>query len=711
MSEIEGDAAERHDPQITSPRPWSERSNTVGILPGGTTFQVDCLVQILGQLPAARESNLLITTAMGEAIETSADELCRRQLSPMGIVVRIGEAWHPTAFSRQWFINTSNGSALAVHLHNQCKFIGELLNEVGDNTTQADLLRAARSKYVLSWEKQDPIRRRLAWLRSLGMVEIWGRKIVLTESGSTLLAKLTLATSEEAAGQSMSDPKANSAVQKASTVVLERLLAITPSSLINRKEPIGYIPRGANRSASGSVATRLTALEGLRKAVGLIDVGATVDEFRDSADRELGVGAGSFNSMLHSLRHLDFIELIAYNKYGPTELAYACLAVGREADLIRFLHSKFAFIGELLEASRDLVSTSQLLAIARSRYQFSGENSEIRTRVALLADCGFLERFDKSRSRLTALGEELLSELPLQESSLVPTSSNGAAADDPESEERDPSMVATEDILNRLQTFGTIGSRDKEFEIAVRDAFEMLGLRAKHISGQSDTDVLVTADLPADSRYSAIIEVKSTSQGSVPEGQINFEAIKRHRKRNAASYAAVVGVKFPKSVMESAASNGMAVITIEDLSSLLQEHSRTPLTLHQLRNAFDPSLTNLSGLQESADSLKNDLALTAAIISVLQSEATEDDPEARGSASPANLRFALRSTDLPFRPTSEQIVAKLNLLTHPTISAAREVRGENREILYAIADDPRNIARRLRALADQIEVFASREDD
>ena len=699
--------------KVTSIRKWTERSNTVGMLPGGTTFQVACLEQILRQLPVSRERSLALTTGMGEAIEIPADEVCRRQLSPMGLAVRDREVWRPTEFSMRWLENTSDSASLAVHIHANCKFVGELIQEIGDDTTHEDLLRVARGKYSLSWEKLDPVRRRVAWLRSLGLVEMWGRRLVVTDSGKELLAYLPLASSDEALGQNSSSEAGDGApIAGVSSVVQERLVVVNQDSLTKRRDPIGYIPRGAKRAGDGSAAGRLTALEGLRKAVGLIDVGATVEEFRSYAQQDLAVVAGSFTAMMHTLRHLEFIELIAYNKYGPTELAYACLEVGREADLVRFLHSKFSFIGELLNAAGELVSTTQLLTTARSAYGFGGDASEMRTRIALLADAGFLERFDKSRARITPRGEELLGELPLQGRSSVHSRLSDMEGETHElvQEEGFQSPIV-DSVLSRLATFGSAGTRDKEFEATVREAFELLGFQAQHIGGSSDTDVLLTAELPAQYRYTAILEAKSTSQGSVPEGQINFEAVKRHRKARKADCAAIVGIKFAKSVGESATANNIALITVEDLVSLIQEHARTPLSLGQLRQAFDPAKSNLAGLESMSEELRNDLALTAALVSTLCAEAAEDDPEDRGFASVGNLRFALRSADLTFRPSREQIVSRLKFLAHPTIGAVQEVEVAKGESVYAVADSPRNIALRLRALADQIEKFANVDED
>jgi hypothetical protein len=650
---------------------------------------------------------------MGEKTSASADDLCKRQLSPMGLVIRDGDTWRPTEAAVRWLTDPSNSVLLASHIHARCKFFGELLAEVSEDATHESLLRIARSKYLLTWEKLDPIRRRVAWFRSLELVELWGHKVVVTESGKELLTYLQLATTDEVSAPAMLGTRKGEGftITGPSAVVQERLLNVSNESLSNRREPIGYIPRGANRF--DSTREKLTALEGLRKAVSLIDVGATVEEFRTYAQRDLGVNAGSFTSMLHSLRHLEFVELVAYNKYGPTELAYACLEVGREADLVRFLHSKFAFVGELMTAARDLISTTELLTVARSSYGFGGDASEVRTRIALLADAGFLERFDKSRARVTPLGEELLQELTLQKPSTAPVRleapDEGAEAED--SNEPDARHTTVDSVIHRLHAFGSNGSRDKEFEATVREAFELLGFRAQHISGSGDTDVLVEADLPATSRYSAIIEAKATSQGSVPEGQINFEAIKRHRSLHNSDYIAIVGVKFARSVGESAAANGVAVITVEDLASLLQAHTGTPLPLGRLRDAFDPTKTNLEGLSDASEELRSDLALTAALITTLCAEATEDDPEDKGYTSVGNLRFALRSADLSFRPSRPQIEKQLAFLMHPTLAAVTEVAASKDEKTYAINDSPYNISLRLRALADQIDKFAITDED
>ncbi|MCR6490641.1 hypothetical protein M8542_48365 [Amycolatopsis sp. OK19-0408] len=604
----------------------------------------------------------------------------------------------------QWIKDSSNTNLLAGHIHSHCKFFGELIHEIPNHSTHEALLHVARSQYSFSWEDLDPIRRRVAWLRSLELVELWGHKLVVTDSGNDLLNLLELADQKEVNTPAQSAPTVSDIpITGPSSVVKERT---TTTTLTQRREPIGYIPRGANRSGKGPLHGSFTALEGLRKTVSLLGDGATVEEFKSSTQRELGVNAGSFNSMMHSLRHLEFIELVAYNKYGPTELAYACLQPGKEADLVRFLHSKFSFIGELLNAARELASTSELLTIARSSYGFNGDANEIRTRIALLTDSGYLERFDKSRARITPRGVELLPELTLQNPSATPI--RAKSTDDDDDGGHIAPRVDVEEVVHRLRKFGSDGSRSTEFEIAVADAFELLGFSTRHIGGSNDTDVYIEANLPADVRYSAVVDSKATSSSTVPESQINYEAIKRHRVKNSADYAAIIAVNFARSVSESAMANGITVITVEDLASLVTSHTSAPIPLPRLRDAFDSSKRNLEGLDDAHQEARNDLALAAALISILQTEAAEDDPEDRGSATIGNLRFALRSSNLPFRPSKDQIRACLNLLAHPSLAAVIKAPDDEH---YALADSPYNIALRLRAIADLIDSTVAPDQD
>ena len=688
---------------LPTPKAWEDRAGTCGILRGGLEQQVQILEKFLGQLPAPKEATLVVVSQVGEEIELPCNESCMRQLSPLGLVARTDDGgWTTSEAAARWLLQPSDLEYLAGVIHANIRFFGEILVCVGENTTHDDLLITARHEYNLGWAKLDPVRRRVGWLRSLGFLELWGHRLVVTDAGRELAAKLSLASSADTVPTGSSETEGG-VLPAPSPIVADATAKLTDPDLVSRKEAIGYIPRGLKRSGAARSGETWTAVEGLRKSVSVVQDGITVEDFREAARDELGVNAGSFTGMLHALRHMGFVELVAYNKYGATDVALACLEPGREIDLARYFHTRFAFFGELLAACGEWKTTSQLLGVARSRYAFGGDNEDIRTRIAILTDAGLLQRYSKTRVQVSPLGRDLMEELALQSPSDSSASTDAVIDDSPDSGNTDSDRSEVEDLIGRIRKCAVTGSLNAELEVAVTEAFEQIGFSAKHVGGSGDTDGLAIAELPEIDRYSVIFEAKATSASTVPESQVNFEAIKRHRRKNNSAYVALVGVKFSKSTVESAVANDVAVITTEDLTSLLERHQVTPLSVSELRAAFEPSHSNLEGVDPAFERLDGALSLAASIVNILRNESIENDPEDRGFVSVDNLRWALRSVDV--RATRDEIRESLALLMHPVISAVKQ----GSDSRYGLADSPNVIARRVHALGDRVAIQSQGE--
>ena len=137
---------------------------------------------------------------------------------------------------------------LASHLHANVKFFGELLTAIGPESTQADLLDVAKNTYGLNWTSLDPVRRRTSWLRSLGMVELWGQKVVRTSSGDQLLDQLELCLPDEARGLPISEAEP-SVLDNDVLDFLSGIAELDQEALRQRRPLIGYIPRGVNSTS------------------------------------------------------------------------------------------------------------------------------------------------------------------------------------------------------------------------------------------------------------------------------------------------------------------------------------------------------------------------------------------------------------------------------------------------------------------------------
>ena len=187
-------------PVSISPKPWLDRRFTICSLPGGTESQAFMLRGLLSKLPCAAGSTISWKNSSGKEISAGSEDRCIHELAALGLVLRNPKGqWIPSPIAGRW-LSEEDPFLLASHLHANVKFFGELLTAIGPESTQADLLDVAKNTYGLNWTSLDPVRRRTSWLRSIGMVELWGQKVVRTSSGDQLLDQLELCLPDEARG-------------------------------------------------------------------------------------------------------------------------------------------------------------------------------------------------------------------------------------------------------------------------------------------------------------------------------------------------------------------------------------------------------------------------------------------------------------------------------------------------------------------------------
>lgn len=273
---------------LAQPKAWRERANTIGYIAGGMEHQVSMLREILTQLPSPNKSTLSWEKPDGEQVSATCDELCGRQLSTAGLVERTaGGDWIPSKAAAEWLSN-NDATFLARHLHAHVKFFGELLAAIGPNTTQSDILDVARSSYGLNWSTTDQVNRRSGWLRGLGMIELWGHKLVRTPEGESLLSSLALCSPDDATCDQSTEAFGATEDQGLLSYV-SSLSDIDQESLRGRRPLIGYIPRGSNSANRDAEDGTLTPIAAIRKLVEIVGTGVTVEQLADLCVQEFGI--------------------------------------------------------------------------------------------------------------------------------------------------------------------------------------------------------------------------------------------------------------------------------------------------------------------------------------------------------------------------------------------------------------------------------------
>ncbi|WP_409461963.1 hypothetical protein [Amycolatopsis sp. GA6-003] len=571
------------------------------------------------------------------------------------------------------------------------KFFGELLATI-NRETQVEDLRKSANEFGLHWTSSDQINRRVSWLQSLGLLERWriGHWQV-TELGERFLREATLCTPAEAMGMK-AEAEAEAHTLPEIDPELSSLLALDTVGLRARKTLIGYIPRGQNKPDIAEASTKSGLIDSIRFFVDMVDEESSTDELFQRAILALGQKKSSFTQSMHTFRNMGMIDTVALNRYGRTRAAYAYLEPGNEVGLVRYLHSRYRFIGELLSAIHETTTVSELVGIAKSRYQCANiDSAEVRARLSIMLDAGLVKRIDWTRYRSTATGKALAAQLPLETAiesdlGLEPESDNGSGAE--HHHDTDELLGITRD----LRAYSGVADASTEFERTVARAFHYFGFRAEHIGGSGKTDVLVSTELAASEMFRATVDAKASSSGVISDNAIKFDALKDHLQKHDAKYGAVVGPGFTNRVQAWAESNGFRLLTVEELIDLLTRHHDHPVSVVELRQIFEQPGQDLSELAELYDAAENRAVLLTRLIDALFQEGNEEDPVADGFMSLENLYYVLRKEVVP-RPSQGTVEACLQFLTTNLVRAAERT-GDK----YKLIDAPRNIARRLRGL-------------
>jgi Mn-dependent DtxR family transcriptional regulator len=605
-------------------------------------------------------------------------------LSRGAFVTRNGDGWwHPVDAVADW-LNNQDDVKFAEYLHVNVKLFGELLACIEDARSKNDFIAIA-NRFGLPWKSTDQLYRRVGWMEMLGLVERWGtNKCVITEAGAEFLRRVTLTSPEEAVGVGVDLTDEEVVLPPPGDVVS----ALTTRNPLERRVIIGYIPRGRKAPDRDSASGSQSPLDAIRALVALVGDGVTTGEYSKRCLDQLGVKQSSATQTMHTMRQMKVFDMVAYNQYGPNPDVVELLELGNELDFVRYLHSRYRFVGELLAHLDDSTPVPEVARIANERYGLTSiDNGEVRTRMGFLADAGLVDRIDWTRYRVTPLGKMLVEELTLES----PRGDEPEQAfDEGEATKADPDE--TERIIADLREYGRRSDKSEDFERAVARAFSFLGFSTQHMGGAGRTDVVVDAKLPGKDSYRVIIDAKASASGSISDNAVKFDALKDHQRKHRADFGLVVGPDFADRVREWAANNKFTLLTVEDLANLMARHVNHPLSLIELRTLFQRDGDDLADIEEQYAASTRSAALLAKIVELLYEEACEDDPLSEGFISLEAVSYALRKEFTP-RPTQSAVEECLQFLGHDLVRGV--VRNGTK---YKLADAPVNIMRRLAGL-------------
>ena len=106
-------------------------------------------------------------------------------------VIRVEDGLCRLSQETKHWLQTGRADILIAVLHSRCRFIGEMIAEL-DAPLSTEEARSVAAGYGLSWATNSQIDNRRGWLQSANLIEVVEGRLVATETGRGLAARLEL---------------------------------------------------------------------------------------------------------------------------------------------------------------------------------------------------------------------------------------------------------------------------------------------------------------------------------------------------------------------------------------------------------------------------------------------------------------------------------------------------------------------------------------
>ncbi|GEM_PF-2153525 len=231
------------------------------------------------------------------------------------------------------------------------------------------------------------------------------------------------------------------------------------------------------------------------------------------------------------------------------------------------------------------------------------------------------------------------------------------------------------------------------FERAVADALAFLGFDIQVYGKSGRTDVVLESALGHD-RFRVVVDAKASSNGKVPEGQINWPAIAAHRTSEAADHAVIVGEQFAGgNLLKFADDFAIALLDTGTLVEILRLHAATPFTAADLRAVFaTPGVVApvLADLRQKSEALARHWVLIAEILRLVEGFSRYAQPLAptAGNLHAVLVTRALdRQTEAVSPPSEQEVKDALVFLASRALGILRAVEPETAGYRLAMSLD------------------------
>lgn len=666
------------------PLNWTVRNGSMPIMPGTSTAYAEQLRIVLSGLERAayNDPQMPIHDSAGKV---RALAWYANQLSPAGMLTRQPDLGiQLTPFALAW-IESDAPEMLAQIFHRHIRYIGELMSHLIEGPkTISELTELANTNFRLGWKSNDPVRRRVSWLSNLGLVfDAGGLRHGLSAVGKDLLGTLSLADPALLWAASSTSEQVEISTPGPEVGRLLDLLSAADAEHERRGHVVSYIPGGHGKSPVDSL--RLLASAAIPEI--------TLASFDTICREQFGIQSSSAKSALTTMRGLGLYDIAGRNKFTASAAAQEWLDTGDDIALVRIVHCHVRFVGELLKHVDSLKRAPSLHELAVSEYGVEAASKSTTSRIMqLLHGTGMIQEVAYAQYEATSLGKSLLDELPLA----TPKAERERAAI---LSSLSPSDVTSDlDLLVTEMREASVDSvNPTRLEKSIRAVFERLGVNAQHLGGAGRTDVLIDLGIGALTSGRAIVDGKSSASGIVTEKAISFPALREHRKKHDAKYAAVIAPSFQEGRLhEWAHDEDVALISVDQLVTVLQRQLVTPLSPAELALLFKTS-SGWAEIQELWNKYDRHNELARLVVGSLVREAKEDDPLLGSSLDTRSIYRELRDHIHP-RPSEDELREVLTFLSSPFVRLV-----ELGKTGYSLLESPATASDRMRSLASILE--------
>jgi hypothetical protein len=679
---------------------WRRQSISLPSLRGGKRIRYDLLTELIGYVAAGRatplDSSPTLSSAMFEtsirprgASPSSEAQTWREYgqfLRSIGYV-RIQEDRLELTDTGTAYSHDPTPVKLALSLSNNYRLFAESLSFLQKTAaTVEDLDIHLRERYSTSWTTLGGARDRLDWLDALGLVENAGaRQWVATEAGKSVL-EVCMIVEPDAVTISAKKPAQLPEVPPAIAELLN-LLVSDERKHASRSTYNIWVP---------SPSTHPNKIENLRLVVNAASERVSRQELTTFITQTFALKKSSIDSMMPFLRASGLLQEVGLNIYEATAPAKAWLSSQDNVDFVRVLHAHIQFVGEMISYVAGNSSRADLYDEA---LRFGQNKEKCRWIIQLLHDAEVLETPGYLKLAITPLGQALLGELPLAPTPASAVDGGASAA----LEDTEPSDTSSQpDLATLARTPNALGlPPGKAFEDAVQATLTSMSFSARPIGGPGDTDIVASwIDGNLDSR-TAIVEVKSRSNGHVAHGDVSDVALETHKRRHQADFVVIVGPSFAGDTIKNMAQErNWALIEAQQLLDAADEARALGLAPHAVALLFDPT-EGPKALNDLIGSRRRQLAVTSFVIEQLAAEASD-------TGEPITARDISRDgrrSDL--RPDLDEVGDSLKQLSIVAPEAIRVV-DQNDDLRFSgyALGDVRAAADRLRALAKALDSAA-----